>query len=89
MASVPISKFKAQCLAMLENVRKTGKPLRITRFGKPVADIIPATLSAPPSWLGLLAADGEVSGDLIEPVVREREWDALSSPARTRRKGGP
>jgi hypothetical protein len=29
-----ISKFKATCLATLERVRRTGRPLRVTRFGK-------------------------------------------------------
>lgn len=81
MSTVPISKFKAQCLAMLENVRKTGKPLRITRFGKPIADIVPATVSAPASWLGLFP-EGEILGDLIAPVVAEGDWEALAaSPA--------
>ena len=36
-----ISKFKATCLATLERVRRTGRPLRVTRFGKPIADIVP------------------------------------------------
>jgi prevent-host-death family protein len=41
MKEVAISEFKAKCLGMLEEVRKTRKPIRITRFGKPVAEIIP------------------------------------------------
>jgi hypothetical protein len=36
MEEMPISKFKATCLATLERVRRTGRPLRVTRFGKPV-----------------------------------------------------
>jgi PHD/YefM family antitoxin component YafN of YafNO toxin-antitoxin module len=33
MKEVAISEFKAKCLGMLEQVRKTRKPIRITRFG--------------------------------------------------------
>ena len=36
---IKASEFKAKCLGMLEEVRKTRKPLRITRFGKPVAEV--------------------------------------------------
>ena len=52
---MPISKFKATCLAALERVRRTGRPLRVTRFGRPVADIVPPAPGAPaPRWLGSL-----------------------------------
>lgn len=40
MDSVPISKFKATCLAVLERVRLTARPLRVTRFRRPIADIV-------------------------------------------------
>jgi len=40
MQEVAISEFKAKCLALLEAVRKTKKPLRITRYGEPVADVV-------------------------------------------------
>ncbi len=81
--SVPVSKFKAQCLAVLEEVRRTGKPLRVARFGKPMVDILPATVSAPPSWLGLLEGQGEILGDIVEPIVAAGEWEVLAEPRRT------
>ena len=34
MREIAISEFKAKCLAVLEQVRATKKPIRITRFGK-------------------------------------------------------
>ena len=48
MEEMAISKFKATCLATLERVRLTGQPLRVTRFGKPIADILPPS-PAPPA----------------------------------------
>lgn len=41
MKQVAISEFKAKCLALLEQVRRTRNPIRVTRFGKPIADIVP------------------------------------------------
>ena len=41
MEEIAISKFKATCLAVLEKVRKTGKPVLVTRFGQPVAEVVP------------------------------------------------
>jgi hypothetical protein len=34
MKEIAISEFKANCLGILEEVRKTRKPIRVTRFGK-------------------------------------------------------
>ena len=41
MEQIAISKFKATCLAVLEKVRRTGKPVSITRRGQVVAQINP------------------------------------------------
>ena len=63
-----ISKFKATCLATLERVRRTGRPLRVTRFGKPVADVVPPSPERPQrAWLGSLRGTLELSTDLVEP----------------------
>jgi prevent-host-death family protein len=57
MKEVAISEFKAKCLGMLEQVRKTRKPIRITRFGVPVAEIVPLLLrSAQQTGLGVCPA---------------------------------
>jgi prevent-host-death family protein len=78
MDTMPISKFKATCLAALERVRKTGRPLRVTRFGRPVADIVPA---APPqhqeAWLGSMRGTLRVPGDILEPAADASEWEVL------------
>lgn len=38
---ISISQFKATCLAVLEEVRRTGQTVLVTRFGVPVAEIHP------------------------------------------------
>ena len=53
---IAISKFKAKCLSLLEEVSKTRTPLRITRRGKALADVIPATPEGNErSWLGSMS----------------------------------
>jgi prevent-host-death family protein len=39
--TIQASKFKAQCLALMDEVARTGKPLLITKNGKPIAELRP------------------------------------------------
>ena len=78
MEQMPISKFKAQCLAVLERVRRVRKPILITRFGEPVAEVVPPSAPPPPkNWLGALRGTGRVVGDLVPPALSEEEWETL------------
>jgi antitoxin (DNA-binding transcriptional repressor) of toxin-antitoxin stability system len=78
METMAISAFKATCLAALERVRRTGRPLRVTRFGKPVADIVPpAPAPLPRAWLGSLSGTLDIQGDLVAPSSTLVRWDAL------------
>ena len=73
-----ISKFKATCLAVLERVRRTGRPVLITRRGQPIAEVVPLRPSVRESgWLGSLAAHATICGDVVEPVVSSVEWEVL------------
>ena len=78
MQEVAISEFKAKCLALLERVRSTKKPIRVTRFGKPVAEIIPPTVVQERSaWIGSLKNSMKITGDIIPPATGEDEWEVL------------
>jgi prevent-host-death family protein len=78
MKEVAISEFKAKCLALLEQVRQTRKPIRVTRFGKPVAEIVPPTIVQDrASWVGSMKDSIEILGDIISPANDEDEWEAL------------
>jgi len=74
-----ISKFKATCLAVLERVRRTGRPVLITRFGEPVAEVIPPTpKERPEGWIGSMESTGKITGDIISPVLEDSGWEALA-----------
>jgi prevent-host-death family protein len=77
MESMAISKFKARCLAVLEGVRRTRHPVLITRFGQPVAEVVPP--SGPPrpkSWIGSMTGTARILGDIVSPVGKESDWEA-------------
>ena len=77
MKEIAISKFKAQCLGILEEVRKTRKPIRITRFGKPVAEVVPPTPQASRKpWLGCMEGTVTILGDIVGPTGSLEDWDA-------------
>ena len=78
MKTVRISEFKAKCLGLLEEVSKTRKPIRVTRFGKPVADVIPpASIQERAAWIGSMKDSVEIAGDIVSPANDESEWEVL------------
>jgi prevent-host-death family protein len=75
---IAISQFKAKCLAILEQVEKTKQPIRITRHGKPVAEVVPATpVMDRSAWIGSMKDSMEILGDIISPVIDLDDIEAL------------
>lgn len=73
-----MSKFKATCLSVLQRVKRTGRPIRITRFGKPVADLVPPRIAEHDrGWIGVMAGRATIRGDIVGPAVSEKEWKVL------------
>lgn len=64
--------FKAKCLQLLDEVAASREPLVITKFGKPVAQVVPM----PPAVKLRGALEGTVlyEGDIISPL--ENDWEA-------------
>jgi prevent-host-death family protein len=77
MKEIAISEFKAKCLGILEEVRKTRQPVRVTRFGKPVAEVVPPSPEKRPKhWLGCMVGTGEILGDIVGPTGTLEDWEA-------------
>jgi prevent-host-death family protein len=75
---VAISEFKAKCLGLLDQVSKTKTPIRVTRRGKPVADVIPpASEPGEASWMGSLAEVTKIAGDIVSPVIDLDDIEAM------------
>ena len=76
--TVPISKFKATCLRLLDDVNKTGRPLLVTRNGEPIALVSPPP--PPPksdNWIGFMRDTIEITGDVVTPASDENQWEVL------------
>ena len=71
--TIKASEFKAKCLALMDEVAETGKPLIITKNGKPVAQLGPAIVR-PSTLAGAHAGKTHILGDIIEPI--DVEWEA-------------
>jgi prevent-host-death family protein len=75
---IAISKFKAKCLSLLQEVSKTKIPLRVTRRGKAIADVIPASNEGDErSWIGSLQGSVDIVGDVVSPVIDLETIEAL------------
>jgi prevent-host-death family protein len=72
MAFMGAGEFKAKCLQLLDDVAKSRKPLIVTKFGKPVARIVPMEPSV--KLRGALKGSVEFEGDIVSPL--ENEWEA-------------
>jgi prevent-host-death family protein len=72
MARIGAGEFKVKCLQLLDEVAETREPLVITKFGKPVATVIPM----PPKVKLRGALKGSVlfEGDIVSSL--ENEWEA-------------
>ena len=76
---IAISEFKAKCLALLEEVNKTKTPLRVTRRGEPVADVVPPSSDFEErDWIGSMTENIEITGDVVSPVIETQEIEALN-----------
>ncbi|MGA2856007.1 MAG: type II toxin-antitoxin system Phd/YefM family antitoxin [Candidatus Sulfotelmatobacter sp.] len=77
MREIAISEFKAKCLALLDQVQKTKKPIRVTRFGKPVAEVVPPSPAPSADWIGSMEGKSKILGDIISPASEESDWEVL------------
>ena len=78
MKTVSISEFKAKCLSLLDQVQKTKTPIRVTRFGEAVAEVIPPSPeAASDDWIGSMKNTMKILGDIVSPADDEKDWEAL------------
>ena len=75
MHDIPISKFKAKCLGLIEQVHKTRQPLRITRHGIPVAEVVPAGPDRKRNFVGDMVGTVEFLGDVVSPVIDLEDFE--------------
>ena len=74
MATVPATKFKAQCLELMDRVAEGRKTYVITKRGKPVAKLVPVDPPRKKSIFGCMADQTEFIGDIEKPLWTDAQW---------------
>ena len=72
--TIKASEFKAKCLQLMEEVKKTGEEIVITKNGKPVSKLVPVK-HRPKTLFGAHRGRIIVKGDIVSPL--DAEWEAL------------
>jgi prevent-host-death family protein len=83
---VPATKFKAQCLALMDRVAERRETYVITKRGKPVAKLVPADPPAARSIFGCMADQTEIVGDIEKPLWTDEQWKQFERERAAQRK---
>jgi len=73
--SMPAGEFKARCLKLMDQVQITGRPIVITKRGRPVAKLVPVEEATKfREIFGCMKGSIEILGDIVGPTGEE--WHA-------------
>lgn len=68
--------FKANCLAVMDEVQSKRVTFVITKRGKPVAKLVPIE-SKTDDIFGFLRGKATITGDIVSPALTPEEWGDL------------
>jgi prevent-host-death family protein len=74
MKQIPAGKFKAQCLAIMDRVSKSGEPVIVTKHGKPVVKLVPAEKQGDEIF-NYMAGKVKIVGDIVGPITPLEDWE--------------
>ncbi len=75
MPTIQASEFKAKCLALMDQVARTGQTIVVTKNGRPVAELRPHRPPRAKTLIGLHKGRIEIRGDIVSPIG-SRLWKA-------------
>jgi prevent-host-death family protein len=76
MRTMAAGKFKAQCLAVMDEVQAKRVPVLVTKNGKPVAKLVPIDLPEGEDPLdAFYFGKIEIIGDIMKPIYSDKEWE--------------
>ena len=82
MKELGASEFKAHCLAVLDEVARTGEAVTVLKRGKPLARVLPAVSTGDGYPQTRLIGTVEVLGDIISPALAPETWEVERVPRR-------
>ncbi len=74
MKKMPAGEFKARCLSIMDRVQATREPVLVTKRGRPVVKVIPAS-HAQHDIFDCLRAEMEIVGDVEASVIPPEDWN--------------
>ncbi len=74
MKQIPAGRFKAQCLAIMDQVQRSGEPIVVTKHGKPVVKLVPAAKQCDDIF-GYMAGKVKIVGDIVGPITPLDDWE--------------
>jgi prevent-host-death family protein len=74
MKQIPAGEFKARCLAIMDQVSKSGAPVVVTKHGKPVVKLVPAENQADDIF-NYMAGKVKIVGDIVGPITPLDDWE--------------
>lgn len=74
MRRIAAGSFKANCLAIIDEVQAKREAIVITKYGKPVVKLVPADKDSDDIY-GFFQGKGVVAGDIISPAIDD--WGGL------------
>ncbi|MGB2621758.1 MAG: type II toxin-antitoxin system prevent-host-death family antitoxin [Candidatus Acidiferrum sp.] len=76
MKKMAAGAFKANCLAVMDEVRAKRESVVITKHGKPVAKLVPVEPQRDDIF-GFFEGKGRITGDVVSPALTPEEWGEL------------
>jgi prevent-host-death family protein len=76
MKTIPAGVFKANCLAIMDDVKARRETVVITKHGEPVAKLVPVHTDADEIF-GFFSGKGSIAGDVVSPALSPEEWGNL------------
>lgn len=73
--NMPAAEFKAKCLQLMDNVQKYQEEIVITKFGRPVAKLVPYKEKKAKTPFGFLKGTVKITGDIVSPLGEKWEAD--------------
>ena len=71
MHTVEASEFKTKCVALMDQVARTGEAILVTKDGKPLAELHPQSGRGISSPFGIHKGLVQVPKDLVSPLDGE------------------
>jgi prevent-host-death family protein len=75
MRTMAAAKFKAQCLAVMDEVEAKREPVLVTKNGRPVAQLMPVPFEGPDPIFGFYKGKLEIKGDIMSPAFDSDDWE--------------